>query len=912
MKSALPRNIGHCFALGLLFLTLSPFISAQSVPPGKQTAPENGPASEEPHSVILSVLFQEGGAAKIHIDFDTFLEEKYNFVKLASDALGCPLEEVRFERDQEDQAIWIDARCDMPSRRSFLTKSGSLDLNDFQGIQAADPSVAFLVDLHVPSPQAISCDPPSKPLSDDRTEPGCAYGWEETPETPAQLRFVISYDRSLVVRTIAILGLLLLLPIVITFWFRHRAQDLPDQAKPTLVFAYRRFLTWTALLGSLLWWIAIDLLEADKIVAFSLPTFPGIDSTVADILPWIVLILVPATVYFLCLCLSFPMQALRGTVLTGPQLVYRSFLAVARFVIGIPLIWIGAAETASNPRIGVPIFIFAFILMRLLSARLMRAYGIDLHSLTVGELRDRAFALAAKAKTRLNQLYLLPMSSMRIANAFAHSAQNIFLSDYLVESMSKREVDAVIAHEMTHLQKKHVGRRSVLTGVFFGAIVCGTVLFEKRVPGNFPVGPVLYGLFLLTMFFLSRRNEFTADAGAAALTGDPEAMMTALARLSRLNTMPLQWSKLDEKVLSHPSTMRRIERLARDANISEARTQELLIQAFAPPLEKYSIPATALPAGKIFSTRFKTSASRRLGWSVMLTSLFIPVLVAWGVRSLGFDGGLRWLLYGVGILVTLGADLMLLNFGPMFGMAKLEYGLRWKRQQQQPAIDMVSGTFVCLAPASEPRLYEGNWAWDLGFVSLTSDRLIYWGEEATFSLTREQVTSIARRPGPISWFGKGALYLSWSSSTGQFGVFNLRAVRGHSMRETSRRTTNLFRELENWHLGRGASTIYTAAATDISNSHLPTFGEVTSAPPSGISIRLFIRDLILNSFLAVAAVLVFGFVSTNDSSGSIDALPGLYIIFVVWLSRALIFAPFWLAKRKRAPAPSPMAVTPET
>ncbi len=705
---------------------------------------------------------------------------------------------------------------------------------------------------------------------------------------------------------------MLLIPLVLTFWFRRRALDVPDQAKPALVFAYRRFLTWTALFGSLIWWAAADLLQADQVVAFFLRVPRGINPAVADSLPVLFLILLPATVYFLCLCLSSPMQALRGTVLTRPQLVNRSFLAVGRFVIPIPMLWIGFAEFDSSLRLGVTLVIAAFVLFRFLSVRFMRAYGMDLHSLTAGELRDRAFALAAKANTKLNQLYVLPMSSLRIANAFAHSAQNIFLSDYLVESMSKREVDAVVAHEITHLQKKHSHKRMALVFVFIFAVAFGTIYLQDRVPSTFPTGPILYALLLLSLFFVSRRDEFTADAGAATITGDPEAMMTALARLTRLNTMPLQWSKLDEKVLSHPSTLRRIQRLARDANISEARTEEILAQAFAPPLEKYAIPATALPAGKIFSTRYKSSTSRRLALAVMLVSPLIPASVALAVQSRGIDGGLRWLVYLVGIVLTLTVDLVLLNRGAMLGSASLEHRLREKRKEQQPSIDPASGIFVSLAPASTPRLYESNWAWDIGFVSLISNRLVYWGEEAAFSLDRNQITSIARRPGPSSWFGTDSLYISWTSSTGQSGTFNIRAMRGKSLRETCKRTMALFHDLENWRIAGVAtdSPVYTEAANNISNPGAPAFREVTSASPATISTRLFLRDLLLNWFLALAVIVIFGLMQADGPSDPNALLPGLYVLLVVWLSRVLVYAPFWLARRKHQPAEAPIvAVT---
>src|SRR5262249_17001299 len=76
-------------------------------------------------------------------------------------------------------------------------------------------------------------------------------------------------------------------------------------------------------------------------------------------------------------------------------------------------------------------------------------------ALTSGELRDRLFALAAAAKVRLRQVYVLPMRRARIANAFAVRRDVVLVTDHLLENLSRREVDAVLAHEISHLRHGH-------------------------------------------------------------------------------------------------------------------------------------------------------------------------------------------------------------------------------------------------------------------------------------------------------------------------------------------------------------------------------------------------------------------------------------------------------------------------
>src|SRR6185295_17656777 len=90
---------------------------------------------------------------------------------------------------------------------------------------------------------------------------------------------------------------------------------------------------------------------------------------------------------------------------------------------------------------------------------LRRAYlrAIDLHfeAVSVGRLRDRIVELAEKAGVKIGQIYLLPTGKGQMANAFAASGNNLLLTDCLIKGLTEREMDAVIAHELTHLKHRH-------------------------------------------------------------------------------------------------------------------------------------------------------------------------------------------------------------------------------------------------------------------------------------------------------------------------------------------------------------------------------------------------------------------------------------------------------------------------
>jgi Zn-dependent protease with chaperone function len=907
----------------VVFLFVAPFavpkVLAQDSTAGTQANDEDS-ADDKAPSVMASAYINDNRGLWLYVGFDSGLEHKYDFPKIFSEVYGCQLRDADVSHNSQSQFTSINTFCKAPIQHSFLTRSGTFNLQPIRSIQNADPDFTFSFDLSFSDGTFARCLPAGEP-SEDSDEVACEYFFNSTATTPAAIHYEFGYQRAYALRLVAILGFLLLVPVALTFWFRRRASTAPEEAKPAVSFAYRRFLTRLLLLGSLIWWAALDLLKANEFVAFILPTHWGRTSDLATVLPWFLLWIPPAIVYFTCLALSSPMHNLRGTNFTQGEILNRAFWSVARLVVPMSLIVLGLTESSSNERIGLPLVIAGFASVWIINAKFLRAHGMEFYALTTSELRDRAFAIAEKAKTKLNQLYVFPMSAMRIANAFAHGAKNVFLTDYLVHNLSKSEVDAVVGHEIAHLQKKHIGLRIAVTIFLLASIGSATGLLDSVVPRNFPTGPVMYAILLLIIFFISRRNEFAADAGSAKLTGNTEAMMTALARITRLNTMPLQWSKLDEKLLTHPSTLRRINRLAAEAGISEARTAELLAQSALPPHDTYSIPATALPAGKIFSTRYKTQLNWKIAWSIIVVSIIVPAVTASVVRWAGFGGSTRWSIYVLGFLLTLAADRFLLDVMPMLSRTKLERRFREKCRLQNQNPSECAGTFVGLAPDSYPRIYEGNWSWDIGLLSITPDELTYWGEEARFILRRDQITSISVGPGAAGWFRSPAIYFSWHDSSGSTGTFHICALSANSMRQMGRKTHLLMRDLENW-LNRTPAavnpTLAVSGTTD-KNAGPPAFGPVTGmSPRTAVRGRLLARDFLLNSILAIAAILVFGlsFPLLDGSCpcpSSVDvnaALGGIYVLVTVWLTRALILAPYWRFQDQPSSPPKQAPHTP--
>ena len=124
----------------------------------------------------------------------------------------------------------------------------------------------------------------------------------------------------------------------------------------------------------------------------------------------------------------------------------------------------------------------------------------------------------------------------------------------LLRTMPKRELEAVIAHEIAHVRNRDTYLMTMAT-VFAGVIALvadigfRTLAYggRNRRAGGIAALLALVGFVLapyaalLLRLSLSRRRELLADAGAAEILNDPEAMALALRRLE-LDTTTIRYA----------------------------------------------------------------------------------------------------------------------------------------------------------------------------------------------------------------------------------------------------------------------------------------------------------------------------------------------------------------------------------
>ncbi len=209
-------------------------------------------------------------------------------------------------------------------------------------------------------------------------------------------------------------------------------------------------------------------------------------------------------------------------------------------------------------------------------------------------------AVGAKSLTRQDnpQLYNMlenlcvsrgmPMPRLKIVETDAMNAFATGLSDKrasitftrgLLDRLNRDEVEAVMAHELTHVRNKDI-RLLVIAIIFVGII---SFVGEMLVRGMFyssmgrrgggrrgggqrgggkgggaviliaiAIMVVAYTLAILIRFAMSRRREYLADAGAVELTKNPDAMITALRKISGSAPVQNAPGMVREMFLHHP------------------------------------------------------------------------------------------------------------------------------------------------------------------------------------------------------------------------------------------------------------------------------------------------------------------------------------------------------------------------
>lgn len=170
-------------------------------------------------------------------------------------------------------------------------------------------------------------------------------------------------------------------------------------------------------------------------------------------------------------------------------------------------------------------------------------------------------------------------------NAFAtglHEGQySVTVTRGLMQTLNDEELEAVLAHELTHIRNRDV-RLLVIAVVFVGIFsFIGEITFRGLTRGIVWGGggssrrrsnsgggggggaivvilvalaliALSYALAIVIRFSLSRRREYLADAGAVELTKNPDALISALRKISGNPVIASAPSEVREMFIENP------------------------------------------------------------------------------------------------------------------------------------------------------------------------------------------------------------------------------------------------------------------------------------------------------------------------------------------------------------------------
>lgn len=790
-----------------------------------------------------------------------------------SESLGCPLQAVRSYEHKVSRSL--RGTCDRGFARQGSIIRGSL--NPTPLLQLLQPLNAelFLSIHHAQAAYSQITGYQERVKSPFGIEQGHFYRFQpgQKQATPIQIEF--GYRPIDLAHLLIPIALLLGLPLACTLWFRQIALRGNQQDPAAAWFGYVRALNWMILATWIGWWGVTFTAKPGDWLTFLLGKSFWLGN-----LEFGLLVLPPGLIVTLCYILSYPVFAqVRGMQWTRLDLAKQAIFSQAAYLLPIHFFFTGIGSLFSGkPLVGISLFLLAYICQILFGYLLAKAEGLQLNELTVGELRDRVFELAEKAGVKLKQLYVLPAGKGQLINAFASQNNTVMLSDYLVQHFSKAEVDAIVAHELGHLKRGHPGRIGTIlfTSVFVAVVFTSLLgMWLPQVPW-LAVGIVVG---LLGYYLMSQQFEHEADSEAIALSGDPEALITGLTKLTRLNRMPLQQGQWSSRLSTHPSTWKRVQAIARLGHISPERLQ-VLVEGDAAPDQLYALPAPTIDENTIFSTPFKHRYNLTVGWLLILTVVLSPALVAYLVQRLPAIDAVRFVFYVIGLVLSIVLYLVVSSFGSTYSFRELKQ--RFYRKLEQQGLHPEQGIFVSFSPDGAPRSYEGWINWDIGCLFLMGDRLCYVGEHAQFALRRDQITAIYLGQGYPGWIAHPNAYIAWQDSQqGRCGTFNLRPGEVKSLWQMKPQVRLLKQQLQHWWEQPASSVEF---SEPLAHLKTPEIGTVTSVSPASLDIsKLLFSTLQLVIGFAIALSLVL----------QLSWQGSLYVVFVAAFISTAQWIPYW-------------------
>ncbi|HEX7049372.1 MAG TPA: M48 family metalloprotease [Longimicrobiales bacterium] len=188
-------------------------------------------------------------------------------------------------------------------------------------------------------------------------------------------------------------------------------------------------------------------------------------------------------------------------------------------------------------------------------------------------LADALARLGEASGVRLGRLYRVPApwgAANAMVSGILPGVRWVFVTDALLNQAPADEVAAIVAHELAHLEHRHLSRNFWRTAA--GVVISGVGLFGVRTLltslglGGGPVTLVIAVMAAWVVLALvwslpsTRRHEVEADRTAARWVG-AELYARALTRLHDLNGVASDPGRVERLMSTHPGLSERLRKL---------------------------------------------------------------------------------------------------------------------------------------------------------------------------------------------------------------------------------------------------------------------------------------------------------------------------------------------------------------
>jgi Zn-dependent protease with chaperone function len=369
--------------------------------------------------------------------------------------------------------------------------------------------------------------------------------------------------------------LLLLLPLALSGWYRHKAFQKSEEGRTAIWFAYRSLGRFILLTTLALWWALWDLHGGWLRTLNLLPSW--LSPLSRDDHQHLLFSIPPIASLFLLQVFNFSTDKTVSSLhWSHLAIARRAWWSVVQNVISMLMIAAGFEAIYAGHYRGI-LWLFGAAVTHRIGMILQRlAEGMRFNRLKSGELRNRSFAMARKMGIKLNSVCMVPAGKGHLTNAFGASNM-IALTDALPKYLNERQVDSVIAHELIHVKHKHGRVGSFVMVATFSALMLLMFKIPDRMMQLRPLLDItIIFLPMIVYYYLSRRAEFEADREAVLYTGDPETAIRGLANLYQSASVPVRCNELSELFQTHPSLTKRVLAIAQVGEMPKDRVTRVL------------------------------------------------------------------------------------------------------------------------------------------------------------------------------------------------------------------------------------------------------------------------------------------------------------------------------------------------